>query len=141
MNGSSLLRSLVVMRRRDDIGERLSDERGRRPRLDVARIRRRAAGGLVGPGLDVVDRIDNAAAELAESRAAAVATVFFQLARRDAEYARGLVGARRGQSAVCRGHGGEEARRWGWTKNFEGPPSRGDRVGKLHARIDSAGVT
>lgn len=40
-------------------------------------------------------------------------------------------------------HGGEEVRRWGWTKNFEGlcPRSRGDRVGKLHARIDSTGVT
>jgi hypothetical protein len=40
-------------------------------------------------------------------------------------------------------HGGEEVRRWGWTKNFEGlcPRSRGDRVGKLHARIDSIGVT
>jgi hypothetical protein len=45
---------------------------------DVSRIGRRAARGLVGPGFEVVDRVDDAAAELAEGRAAAVAAVFLQ---------------------------------------------------------------
>ena len=36
-----------------------------------------------------------------------------------------LASKSRGQVAACRGHGGGEFRRWGWTKIFEGvcPPS------------------
>src|SRR6185437_929566 len=56
--------------------------------LDVSRIGRRAARGLVGPGFEVVDRVDDAPAELAEGRAAAVAAVFLQRPWRDAEDAR-----------------------------------------------------
>src|SRR6185437_5758430 len=80
------------MRRRNDIDERPSAMgMAGGPGLDVARVRRRIARGFVGPGFEIVDRIDDASAELAEGWAAAMAAVFFQRARRDAEHARGLV--------------------------------------------------
>lgn len=44
--------------------------------LDVARVRRRIARSLVGPGFKIVDRINDAAAKLTEGRPAAVAAIF-----------------------------------------------------------------
>src|SRR5207249_2460436 len=62
-------------------------------RLEIARIRRRAAGGLIGPGFEIADGVDDAAAELAKGRAIAVAAIFLERARRDTQEARRLRGA------------------------------------------------
>ena len=61
--------------------------------LDVAGVRGRTAGGLVGPGFEIAHRVHHATAELAKGRAAAMAAIFFQGARRDAEDARRLMGS------------------------------------------------
>ena len=95
--------------------------------LDVARIRRRAASRLVRPGLEIVNRIDDTAAELAEGRTASVAAIFFQCARREAEKARGFMcskEARRefGKSGghedniPCRSHAPRAKPRQVWTR-------------------------
>ncbi|KAJ8135353.1 hypothetical protein OY671_011434, partial [Metschnikowia pulcherrima] len=62
-------------------------------RLDVARVRRRAASGSIGPGFEIANGIDDAPAEFAKGRTVAVAAILLERTRREAEEARGLGGA------------------------------------------------
>src|SRR5690606_25152864 len=102
----------------------------------AARIGRGGNGSFVGPGFQLVDRIDDTAAELAEQRAGAIGPVVLQGAGRKGEELGGVLGAQKARrqksgigvhgclrgfggcrsgGAAVRGHGGEgrERREWG----------------------------
>ncbi|KGB24897.1 hypothetical protein ApDm4_1188 [Acetobacter pomorum] len=61
--------------------------------LVVIRVGRGPAGAGGGPGVKVIDQIDDAAAKFAEGRATAMAAVFFQRAWGKAENLRGFMSA------------------------------------------------
>src|SRR3546814_10610206 len=79
--------------------------RARRMDSACARIRRRMALADLGPGVEIVDRIDDATAELAIDRTRSVAAMLFEGPRRQADMDGGV-----GCFQKSRDNGGEIGR-------------------------------